>query len=107
MVHERRRSLPAVINMHSVKNRFLLRLKNQTPLELVALCLPSLFRDAQVIVYVVLFEHSSLPGLLFVVSHIRRIWSKRRQIMKRRTTPQLTMLRWFSYKPVAIDLGDS
>ena len=103
---ERRRSLPAVINMHSVKNRFLLRLKNQTLLEFVALCLPALFRDAQVIVYVVLFERSSLPGLLFVLSHIRQIWSKRRRIMKRRRTPARTMLRWFSYKPVAFDLGD-
>ncbi len=26
-----RRALPAVINMHSVKNRFLMRIKNMTP----------------------------------------------------------------------------
>ncbi|GMR22926.1 MAG: glycosyltransferase family 2 protein [Acidobacteriota bacterium] len=103
---ERRRNLPAVINMHSVKNRFLLRLKNQTLLELVVLFLPALVRDAQVIVYVVLFERSSVPGLLFVARNIRRVWSKRRQIMKRRRTPARTMLRWFSYKPISFDLGD-
>jgi GT2 family glycosyltransferase len=100
---ERRSSLPQDINMHAVKNRFLLRIKNQTPLELVALLLPSLFRDLQVLGYVVLVERSSLPGVFFVVRHFRSIWRKRRQVMVRRKTSGREMLRWFSYKPVAFD----
>ena len=100
---ERRGSLPKAINMHSVKNRFMLRLKNQTPLEFLVLFLPSVFRDLQVVVYVVLFERSSLPGLVFVVRHLGRIWSKRRRVMSHRTANGRDMLRWFRYHPVAYD----
>jgi GT2 family glycosyltransferase len=104
---ERRRNLPKAINMHSVKNRFLLRIKNQTMVEFLALFLPSFFRDLQVLVYVVLFERSSLPGLVFVARHLRRVRSKRRQIMSRRRTNGRDMLRWFRYHPVAYDTGGS
>jgi GT2 family glycosyltransferase len=102
---ERRKSLPPDINMHSVKNRFLLRIKNQTLLEFVVLLLPSLARDLQVIGYVVLAERSSLPGLFFVLSHFSRIWSKRRHIMARRLAGSGRMLRWFRYRPVAFNFG--
>jgi len=100
---ERRRSLPDVINMHSAKNRFLLRIKNQTPLELVALLLPSLWRDLQVIGYVFLCERSSLPGLVFVARHFGRFRCKRRRIMSQRRATGWQMLRWFRRHPVAYD----
>jgi len=100
---ERRHSLPDVINMHSAKNRFLLRIKNQTPLELVALLLPSLWRDLQVIGYVFLCERSSLPGLVFVARHFGRFRCKRRRIMSERRATGWQMLRWFRRHPVAYD----
>ncbi len=98
---ERRRNLPTEINMHSVKNRFLLRIKNQTLTEFLTLLLPSLFRDLQVIGYVLLREWSSIKGLCFVVTHLTQIWNKRRRIMAKRTTSGREMLRWFRYRPVA------
>ena len=104
---ERRSSLPATINMHSVKNRFLLRIKNQTPLEFIVLLLPSLWRDLQVIGYVLLFERSSLPGLVFVVRNLPGVCSKRKWVMSRRTTTGRDMLRWFRKRPVAHDLEES
>jgi GT2 family glycosyltransferase len=104
---ERRRDLPPDINMHSVKNRFMLRIKNQTPLDFLALLVPSLTRDLQVIAYVALLERSSLPGLYFVLSNFFRIWAKRRAIMARRTARSSRMLRWFRYRPVAFDCGSS
>ncbi|MGH9460318.1 MAG: glycosyltransferase family 2 protein [Vicinamibacteria bacterium] len=100
---ERRRSLPATVNMHSVKNRFLLRIKNQTPGELLALLLPSLWRDLQVVVYVLLFERTSLPGLTFVPRHWDRLLAKRKWIQSRRTATTGQMLRWFRWKPVGHD----
>lgn len=103
---DRRASLPAAINMHSVKNRFLLRLKNQTVLEFVALFLPSVLRDIQVVGYVVLKERSSLPGLWFVARNLGRIWRKRRKIMSARKASCREMLRWFRRRPVAFEVGD-
>ncbi|MGH9337434.1 MAG: glycosyltransferase family 2 protein, partial [Vicinamibacteria bacterium] len=104
VVPERRASLPKEINMHSVKNRFLLRIKNQTLTEFFALLPPSLFRDLQVFGYVALFERSSLPGLVFVARRLRKTWSKRRQIMARRRVSSRDMLRWFRRQPVAFEL---
>ena len=101
---ERRRSLPEAINMHSVKNRFLLRIKNQTLLEFIALLLPSLWRDLQVVGYVVLFERSSLPGLVFVARHHGRVRSKRKRVMSQRRAKGWEMLRWFRNHPVAFDI---
>jgi GT2 family glycosyltransferase len=103
---ERRDALPAQINMHSVKNRFLLRIKNQTLTEFLALLLPSLFRDLQVVAYVVLVERTSLPGLSFVIRNFRRIWMKRKQIMSRKKAGAGNMLRWFRHEPVAFDLPE-
>lgn len=101
---ERRASLPNDINMHSVKNRFLLRIKNQTLTELFALLPPALVRDLQVLCYVALFERSSLPGLVFVARSLRKTWSKRRQIMARRRVASRDMLRWFRRRPVSFAL---
>ncbi len=100
---ERRRHLPDEINMHSVKNRFLLRIKNQTWLEFIALLLPALTRDSVVLAYVGMIERSSLPGLVFVLRNLRRFWSKRRQIMSRRKASRQYMLRWFRYQPTAFE----
>ena len=104
---ERRGSLPATINMHSVKNRFLLRIKNQTLLEGIVLLLPSLWRDLQVVGYVLLFERTSLPGLTFVARHRDRFLSKRREIQSRRKVPSWQMLRWFRRGPVWYDFSSA
>ena len=101
---ERRRSLPDAINMHSVKNRFLLRIKNQTSLEFLALLPPALWRDLQVLGYVLLFERSSLPGLVFVFRHLGKTCSKRRWVMSQKKTRGRDMLRWFRNRPVAYDV---
>ena len=97
---ERRSNLPSVVNMHSVKNRFLLRIKNQTLLELFALFLPTLWRDLQVVGYVLLLERSSLPGLTFLVRNWSRVLAKRTWIQSRRKVTQAYMLGWFRRSPV-------
>jgi len=101
---ERRSSLPAAINMHSVKNRFLLRIKNQTLLEAVVLLVPTLWRDLQVVGYVLLFERSSLPGLAFVARHWGRTLAKRNWIQARRKVAAVKMLEWFRRSPASQDV---
>ena len=64
---ERRSALPAEINRYSVRNRFLLRLKNQSPGLAWRFALPGLRRDALVVGYVLLREWSSIPGLVDVL----------------------------------------
>src|SRR6185503_13053174 len=55
---ERRAKLPAAINRYSVRNRFLLRLKNQTAGQALRFAAAGLARDLQVVGYVLAREWS-------------------------------------------------
>ena len=92
---ERRASLPAQINRWSVRNRYLLRLKNQSWPHALRFLLPSLARDIQVVGYVLLREWSSIPGLLDVVRLWPRTRQKRRHIMATRRATEASMQAWF------------
>ncbi|HYO82053.1 MAG TPA: glycosyltransferase family 2 protein [Bryobacteraceae bacterium] len=96
-----RRALPAVINMHSVKNRFLMRVKNITPRLYRQNCLSITARDAVVLGCCLVWERSSLQGLMFVVRNWRRVLAKRREIMSRVRVSEEYMMSWFSYQPVS------
>lgn len=92
---ERRGQLPAEINRWSVRNRFLLRLKNQTAAHALAFAAPALTRDAMVVAYVLLRERTSLGGLADVVRLLPRMLRKRRAIMARRRANAGDIARWF------------
>lgn len=92
---ERRGLLPGAINRMSVRNRFFLRMKNQTWSQAIRFAVPGLWRDAQVIGYVLLRERSSLPALAEVVRTAPRMWRKRRAIMTRRRARIADLNRWF------------
>ena len=96
-----RRALPADINMHSVKNRFLMRVKNITPAVYWRNFFSITFRDAIVFIACLFREQSSLKAFPFLVSHFRRFLDKRRKIMARRKVTDEYMQAWFSYAPVA------
>ncbi len=91
----RRRDLPAAVNRYSVRNRFLLRIKNQSPYEALRFAWPTLVRDLQVVGYVLLREHPSLPGLVDVIRLLPAMWRKRRLIQRRRATAPVDLTRWF------------
>jgi GT2 family glycosyltransferase len=93
---ERRASLPADVNRWSVRNRFLLRLKNQSWRHALRFAVPSLVRDAQVVGYVLLRERTSLPAVLEVVRLFPRTVRKRRVIMSSRRAAEAAMAAWFS-----------
>lgn len=93
---ERRSALPAAINYYSVRNRFLLRMKNQTAGHALRFLLPAVARDLQVIGYVLLKERSSLGALSDVFRLWRAMMAKRRAIMARRRRPDAEMIAWFT-----------
>ncbi len=96
-----RRALPPVINMHSVKNRFLMRIKNMTPDLYRRNWLSITFRDVVVLGCCLLREHSSLKAFWYLVKNWRRVIEKRREIMKKRRASDSYMARWFSYVPAS------
>jgi GT2 family glycosyltransferase len=77
---ERRRQMSALANRHSVKNRFLLRINNQTSGEMVRTFLPTVGRDLVVLGACLTVERSSLPAFGWLWRHRRRLWGKRREI---------------------------
>lgn len=99
-----RRSLPAAINLHSTKNRFLMRIKNITPMLYAQVFLPATLRDIAVLAYVLLRERSSLAGLWMVVRGWQRTLAKRRWIQERRKCSDAELARWFSFTPTALPL---
>lgn len=92
---ERRRALPADINRASVRNRFLLRIKNQTPGLLLRCLGPALWRDLLVVGGVVLTEPTSLGAFADLARLLPRALAKRRTIMRRRRLTDRHMARWF------------
>jgi len=91
----KRRALSAVINMHGVKNRFLLRLKNEG-LYLALRNAPfELTRDLIVILATLTIERSSLPALTWLWKNRRRIMEKRRAIQSRRRVSDRDLAGWF------------
>lgn len=97
-----RRALPAVINMHSVKNRFLMRIKNMTGDLYWRHCLSIAFRDLVVIGCCLLREQTSLRAFWLLAQNWRRFLAKRRAIMQRRRVDDEYMARWFRYRPVSM-----
>ncbi|HEX2832999.1 MAG TPA: glycosyltransferase family 2 protein [Thermoanaerobaculia bacterium] len=92
---EARRELPADVNMHSVKNRFLLRLKNEG-LYLALRNAPfELARDLVVIVAALTIERTSLPAFPWLWRNRKRVLARRREIQRRRKVRDHELARWF------------
>lgn len=93
---EKRRALDAAINMHSVKNRFLLRAKNES-LWLALRHAPfELPRDLVAIGAVLTIERSSLPAFAWLWRNRRRVLAKRRAVQSRRRIHDRELARWFT-----------
>ena len=76
----RRREMSPLANYHSVKNRFLLRINNQTAGEFLATLVPTLARDLVVLGACLTVERPSLPAFGWLWKNRRRLWAKRREI---------------------------
>jgi GT2 family glycosyltransferase len=96
-----RHALPPEINMHSVKNRFLMRIKNMTPDLYRRNWLSITGRDLVVIGACLVREHTSLKAFVYLFRNWRRVLAKRREIMKRRRVKDDYIASWFSFEPVS------
>ncbi len=91
----RRRQLPASVNMHSLKNRFLLRLKNEGLYLALRNGAFELARDVVAIGASLTIERTSLPALAWLWKNRRRMLGKRREIQRRRRVPDRKLAKWF------------
>jgi GT2 family glycosyltransferase len=98
---ERRTLLPPDINMHSFKNRFLLRVKNMDVGTYVRFWLPITLRDLGALGYVCVREPSSLRALPLLFKAAPQAWSFRKALQRHRRISPAELRTWFSYRPVA------
>ena len=92
---ERRRELAPNLNMHSVKNRFLLRLKNEGAYLAIRNAPFELARDLIAIGAVLTIERSSLPAFGWLWLNRKRILAKRQTIQHRRKVSDRQLAEWF------------
>ncbi|MCC6586494.1 MAG: glycosyltransferase family 2 protein [Bryobacterales bacterium] len=92
---EVRRHLPPVLNMHSVKNRFLMRIKNTTA-EVYRLHWWNItMRDIAVIGCCLVWEVRSLPAFWRLIKELPAALRKRAQIMAKRRVDDEHIASWF------------
>ena len=92
---EVRRELPDAINMHGVKNRFLLRLKNEGAYLALRNAPFELARDLVVLAAALTIERSSLPAFGWLWRNRARVRAKRREIQRRRKVSDRALASWF------------
>lgn len=90
-----RGELSASINMHSVKNRFLLRMKNEGAYLALRNAPFELARDLVVLAAALTIERTSLPAFAWLWRNRRRVLQKRRAIQSRRKVSDRQLARWF------------
>jgi len=96
-----RSALPPDINMHSVKNRFLMRIKNISADLYWRNWFSITARDLMVVTCCLLWEHSSLRAFWFLARNYRKVLAKRRLIQAGRRVDHEYMASWFQYAPVS------
>jgi GT2 family glycosyltransferase len=96
-----RRSVPSALNMHSVKNRFLMRIKNATGGLYRGCGLSMTLRDAVVVGASLLWEPTSLVAFWRVLRCLPRTLAQRKIIMGRRRASDHALARWFQWQPAA------
>ena len=93
---ERRSAMPAHVNFHSLKNRYLLRIDHQTGTNFLRTFFPTLVRDLAALGWVLLRERSSLAAYGWLWKNRRDLLRRRRIVQGRRTVPAREVDRWFS-----------
>jgi GT2 family glycosyltransferase len=96
-----RRSVPALINMHSVKNRFLMRIKNITPGVYRRCWLRASLRDLLVVGASIVWEPASSAAFWHIARCLPRALAHRRVIMARRRAGDEELAMWFNFHPTA------
>jgi GT2 family glycosyltransferase len=95
MVNGGRLDVPAILRMHSVKNRFLMRVKNMTADLYRRYWLPATARDLVVVAGCLFRELSSLAAFWRTARCLPRAIAKRHRIMAHRTASDEYLALWF------------
>ena len=98
--------MSVLANLHSVKNRFLLRVNNAGPDHLRATFPLTFARDAVVVGGCYTVERSSLEALRWLARNRARLLAKRREVLSRRTVSDRALLRWFGPDPGGARIPD-
>lgn len=99
-----RKNVDPAINFHSVKNRYLMRIKN-IDRAVRKKCFPYMWlRDLGILFYVVAIERESLKALSAVRRLKPRMHLKRLEIQGRRRVGPEALAGWFSFKPVSLPI---
>jgi hypothetical protein len=91
--------MSALANLHSVKNRFLLRINNAGEEHLRATFARTFVRDAIVVGGCLTVERTSFEGLRWLAANRARLLEKRAEVQGRRTARDGNLLRWFTDDP--------
>jgi len=100
-----RSNIQPILNFHSIKNRFLLRLKNLTIRNALRFFFQSFLRDTLVVGYVLVREWSSLGALAAVIKLLPRTMAKRKALMKKRKVSSRHIAAWISKHPSAFPVS--
>ena len=92
---ERRAAMPPAVNLHSLKNRYLLRIYHQTAGNLLRTLLPTAARDLAALGYVLLRERTSFAAYTWLWRHRAELLARRRTIQRRRRLAAGDLDRWF------------
>lgn len=98
MANGSRLGFPATLKMHTVKNRFLMQIKNMTRDLYRRNWLSLTTRDLVVIGGCVFYEPGSLPAFWRLARCLPRAIAKRRRIMKRRVASDQYLATWFQVR---------
>ena len=90
-----RRELPPRVNLDSVKNRFLMRIKNESFYLALRNAPFEIPRDLVTIAAVLTIERTSLPALSWLWRNRKRALAKRREVQRRRRVSDRDLARWF------------
>ena len=99
----RRRRMSPEVNLHSLKNRYLLQYYHRTLADLPRTLLATTLRELGIVAYVILRERSSLAAYGWLWRHRRRLRERRRLIRSRRLVPARTTARWFGRASLPAD----
>jgi GT2 family glycosyltransferase len=100
-----RRSVASDVNMHSVKNRFLMRIKNGTWMLYRRHGVAITARDLVVVAGCFLYELRSLRAFWLLLRCLPAARRKRHEIMSRRRSSEAYIVSWFSYDPVSFPVS--
>lgn len=99
---ERRRSLPALANLNSLRNRYLLRIFHQSLPNFLWTLPWTLTRDIGALFWVLAWERTSLPAYRWLWQHRRALLAHRKQLQTRRTEPLRRLERWFLRRSIPL-----